>query len=86
MDPIVFHASVKSFRSDEIGECTLTFKVPDCDKTQAHHIGGLTGEGLMVTVIREKDVQDHLRTKGVRHVPITQPVAPRKRQPIQRTR
>lgn len=63
MDPIVFHASVKGFTSDEIGECKLTFKVPDCDKAQAHQVGGLTGEVLMVTVMREKDVKGHLKNK-----------------------
>ena len=57
MTPLVFHASVKGFSSDEIGECKITFKVPDCDKLHAIQVGGLTGEVLLVTVIREKDLK-----------------------------
>ena len=63
MTPIVFHASVKGFTSDEIGECKLTFKVPDCDKAQAHQVGGLTGVVLVLTVMQEKDVKEHLKNK-----------------------
>lgn len=56
MEPIVFHASVKGFTSDEIGECKVTLKVPDCHKHYAHQVGGLTGHVLVVTVMLEKDV------------------------------
>ena len=63
MAPIVFHASVKGFSSDEIGECKITLKVPDCDKQHALQVGGLTGEVLVVTVMRERDVKAHLKEK-----------------------
>jgi len=55
--PIVFHASVKGFTSDEIGQSKLSFIVPDCDKDAAHEVGKLTGCVLMVTVMLEKDIK-----------------------------
>ena len=67
MEPIIFHASVKGFSSDDIGQSKLSFAVPDCDKDAAHEVGKLVGEVLIVTVVREKDVQgicEQVQSKG----------------------
>jgi hypothetical protein len=63
MTPLVFHASVHSFRSDPIGESKLTLAIPDCDKLAAFEAGQLTSQILLVTVMKAKDVNKHLKGK-----------------------
>jgi hypothetical protein len=61
--PETFLATVKSYRSDEHGQATICFVVPEEARTPASEVGKWTEQVLSVTVCKIKELKTHAKVK-----------------------
>jgi hypothetical protein len=61
--PETFLATVKSYRSDEHGQATICFTVPEEAMTKAAQVGQWTNQVLSVTVCKIKELTTHAKEK-----------------------
>lgn len=61
--PETFLATVKSYRSDEHGQATISFVVPEEAMTRAAEVGQWTKQILSVTVCKMQELKQRSSSK-----------------------